>query len=374
MARQSSWTWTGGELLVCTLSPHAREAITHAGRAGPGVERRQHGLIPRSRQLRPSQPARHVRRRIDRHHPVRVDRGAKGIQPDLASPDPGDRRRPGEGDVCFADGAAFKPGATIEISAGYAGGSTKIFQGVVVRQGLSISAKDGAVLEVECLDAMTAATGARRSATFANSTDSDVIRAVLSAHGVTAEVDATAVAYEKLVQVDCTDWDYVVARAGASGLLVSMDDGKVSVKAPRTEGEAVLKVTYGDDLIALRADQTLPVERAAGTARRFRGQARFQGTAMAKVGALLELAGVGARFGGNALITSVCHEISAGSWITEVELGALPLPASPSWPGGVPGLRLGAVRKVDADPAGQFRIQISVPLSGGENAVLWARL
>ena len=202
---------------------------------------------------------------------------------------------------------------------------------------------------------MTAATGARRSATFANSTDSDAIRAVLSAHGVTAEVDATEVAYEKLVQVDCTDWDYVVARAGASGLLVSMDDGKVSVKAPRTDGEAVLKVTYGDDLIALRADQTFPVERAAGTARRFRAQARFQGTAVAKVGALLELAGVGARFGGNALITSVCHEISAGSWITDVELGALPLPASPSWPGGVPGLRLGAVTKVDADPAGQFR-------------------
>jgi uncharacterized protein involved in type VI secretion and phage assembly len=301
--------------------------------------------------------------------------------------------RVGDGDVAtgtfaVADDAAFESGATIEISAGYDAGTKTIFRGVVVRRGLSISEKDGALFELECLDAIAAATVERRSATFAQSTDSDAIGAVLAGYGVAVEVDATEVVHEKLVQRDCTDWDYVVGRAEVNGLLVSMDDGKISVKAPRTDREAVLKVTYGDDLLALRADQDFSGERAPARSR-LRGQVRFAGSARAKVGEWLELAGLADRWSGKALITSVCHEIKSGIWITEVGVGGWP--ASPAGAGlaedrsraapppgrrdgGVPGLQLGMVAKVHADPAGQFRVQISVPLSGTETGVLWARL
>jgi Rhs element Vgr protein len=124
-------------------------------------------------------------------------------------------------------------------------------------------------------------------------------------------------------------------------------------------------------------------QQRAGLAR-VRGRVRFQGHAAAVPGALVALAGVGARFEGTAWLGAVTHRVSDGDWITEAELGLDPawfvarhdvaaLPAGGLLPA-VQGLQIGVVKKLDADPAGQHRIQVTLPALAPTADGLWARL
>jgi Rhs element Vgr protein len=116
---------------------------------------------------------------------------------------------------------------------------------------------------------------------------------------------------------------------------------------------------------------------------RLRGQVRFQGSAKAKLGTVLELAGLGARFTGKGLVCSVLHRIEDGDWITDAGLGLEPdwrtdrsgidAPAAAGLTAPVRGLQIGKVSKLDADPGSQNRVQVKLPLLGVETAV-WARL
>ncbi len=114
------------------------------------------------------------------------------------------------------------------------------------------------------------------------------------------------------------------------------------------------------------------------------GRVRFHGSALAKTGSMLQLAGVGARFNGNVLLSGVRHTLRDGGWITDVDFG---LPAgwhsqqrqssfSPA-AGHLPpirGLQSGVVKQIHEDPAGAFRALINLPLVQDANTPIWARL
>jgi Rhs element Vgr protein len=115
---------------------------------------------------------------------------------------------------------------------------------------------------------------------------------------------------------------------------------------------------------------------------RLRGQMRFSGSAKAVLGGLIELAGVGERFSGTVLASAVEHHIEDGDWSTTVHFGrAAPWfteqpdivapPASGLLPG-IEGLHVGLVVKLDADPAGEHRVQVQLPALGVDP--MWARL
>ncbi len=117
---------------------------------------------------------------------------------------------------------------------------------------------------------------------------------------------------------------------------------------------------------------------------RFRGDLRFQGSAKAKPGCIIEVAGLGNRFNGNAFVGKVVHNISDGDWITTVGLGIDPElmterenvtspPASGVLPG-IEGLQIGKVTRLDADPAGENRIQVKIPVLNSQPGTVWARL
>ncbi len=121
----------------------------------------------------------------------------------------------------------------------------------------------------------------------------------------------------------------------------------------------------------------------AGLAR-IRGRLSFQGSAKAQLGTTIELEGVGERFSGTVFVSGVDHEIADGNWITEVTFGMAPdwftertdvvaPPAAGLLPG-IEGLHTGVVLKLDGDPAGEQRIQVSVPVLQAETDGVWARL
>jgi Rhs element Vgr protein len=150
--------------------------------------------------------------------------------------------------------ADFVPGTEIEIKAGYHSQDNTIFKGIVIRHGLRVGSA-GAELVVECRDASVKMTVGRKNAFFLDSKDSDILSKIIGSYsGITADVGSTSAQHKEVVQYYSTDWDFVLTRAEANGLLAIADDGKLSIKAPDSSSSAVLSIEYGDSMLEFRAD------------------------------------------------------------------------------------------------------------------------
>jgi len=347
----------------------------------------------------------------------------------------------------------FLPGKNITITAGYEQQQTAIFGGIIVSQSIEIDQSSASKLIVEITDEAMVMTLERRNAVFEKTTDSDLIKKLISSNGLGADVAATTTVYEDIVQYYATDWDLMVMRAELNGFVVITDAGKVSVKAPDTESTPVLQVTYGDSILELEAEmnaatqylssaiksyswddatqqmvesgpgpltvtepgnvssdelaKTFSVETYAqqtgamipsaalqdwSTAEllksklsKIRGHVRFQGSALAKTGSMIQLAGLGGRFNGPAYIGGVSHNITNGRWTTSVSFGLAwpwfasetPSVSAPGASGQLPpiqGLQTGKVKQVATDPEGEFRVLVELPILGSGSAAVWARL
>ncbi len=160
-----------------------------------------------------------------------------------------------EGDFPLSNEDIFKPGKEITVEAGYDTEAKQVFKGIVIKHGIRISGNNSSQLVVELKDKAVKMTVGKTNANYTDSKDSDVISNLISNYdGLTSDVDATTTEHKQLIQYYANDWDFMLSRAEANGLLVIVDDGKVSVKAPETGGAAVLKVNYGEDIKSFKAD------------------------------------------------------------------------------------------------------------------------
>ncbi|MEM8962004.1 MAG: type VI secretion system tip protein VgrG [Acidobacteriota bacterium] len=131
-----------------------------------------------------------------------------------------------------SDATEFEPGKQIEIKLRWEGETddATVFKGWVVRHGVEAGTR-GTVLVVEAKDAAVKLTGPRKSAVHRDKTDSDVIGDLIDAAKLTrGELAATGVVHPELVQFQTTDWDFILSRAEANGLLVATTDGEISVR------------------------------------------------------------------------------------------------------------------------------------------------
>lgn len=284
------------------------------------------------------------------------------------------------------DADTFKPGAHIRFDVGTIDQQKTIFIGNVVTLNIEISESKRSLMVVECRDTLYPATLGRRNKVFEKQKDSEILSAVLGSYGG-VEVDATSYQHPALVQYYATDWDFALSRADANGLLVTCQQGKISVKKPEVGASPVLTVTYGADLIdfqgGISATEQFAVVEAvswnvakqivvkttaskpalnkqgntsvsdlesgdmlllqtdapteetalkawadsvalkAGLAR-FRGAFSFSGNAGAVPGCIIELQGLGSRFNGNVFVGAVEHIIRNQVWTTRVEMGIEP--------------------------------------------------
>lgn len=161
---------------------------------------------------------------------------------------------PAASDFPLSGQPLFAPGRELEIRAGYKDDEQVLFKGLVLRH--SIRARRGArcTLTVECRDKAVKATIGRRSAIYNDMTDSDILSELLGRNDVDAQVASTSVTHEQMVQVDVSDWDFLLERAEANGLIVRVEDGTVAVEKPEASGDAVLQLTFGQDLFEIEAE------------------------------------------------------------------------------------------------------------------------
>ncbi|AQR73695.1 phage baseplate assembly protein V [Sphingomonas sp. LM7] len=169
--------------------------------------------------------------------------------------------------------------------------------------------------------------------------------------------------------------------------------GTTDITAPgNIEAAALADVlgvaAYVQQTAASRSEDELGKWSAAALMRaklsQFTGTVKFQGSALAKPGKMVTLAGLGERFNGDAFVSGVRHLIRGGDWHSIADLG---MPAErfasrdgrivdPPAAGLAPplrGLHIGQVKAIAEDPNGDFRVQVTLPLTDADNAI-WARL
>lgn len=162
---------------------------------------------------------------------------------------------PDTGKFDASSSSTFVPGTSITIEAGYDLTNKQIFKGIITRQSLRVSEHQGSMLEIECRDESIKMAVGRKSLSFDQKKDSDIITSIIGTYGgLSSSVTATDTAWPGQVQYYATDWDFILARAEANGLVVSVSDGKVTVAAPDANTSPVITATYGDNILEFNAD------------------------------------------------------------------------------------------------------------------------
>ncbi len=149
----------------------------------------------------------------------------------------------------------FVPGNELTIEAGYDSKNKLIFKGIVTKQSIQIHDGVGAILIVECRDKAIDMIVGRKSITYAKKKDSDIISSIIGNYsGLSASISATETQWPEQVQYYATDWDFILTRAEANGMVVSVINGEVSVFPPDKNTTSVLEIKYGDNLLSFNAD------------------------------------------------------------------------------------------------------------------------
>ena len=106
----------------------------------------------------------------------------------------------------------------------------------------------------------------RRSRTFEDVSDADVIRRIASDHGFTGDVNADGPTYKTLAQVNQSDLAFMRERARTIDAELWMDGSTISVKARAHRRASAIELTLGAELQSFTATSDLATQRTSVTA------------------------------------------------------------------------------------------------------------
>jgi len=147
----------------------------------------------------------------------------------------------------------FIPGKKIDIQLGYRSQNTSVFKGIIIKHSIKIR-KNNTQLIVECRDEAVKMTCGNHSRYYSGKKDSAIMEDIIGLYGLQKDVSPTQVELKEVVQYDASDWDFLLCRAEANGLVVKVEDGKITVAPPATTGQSVLAIQYGATLLELDAE------------------------------------------------------------------------------------------------------------------------
>jgi phage protein D len=84
--------------------------------------------------------------------------------------------------------------------------------------------------------------------------DSDVWTKLIGDAGLTADAASTTVQHKELVQYNCSDWDFIVARAEMNGMIVLNMDASLKIMKPTATGAPVTTAKYPSNIFEFDAD------------------------------------------------------------------------------------------------------------------------
>jgi Rhs element Vgr protein len=162
---------------------------------------------------------------------------------------------PSERTFALSEAPDFVPGTQLVIKLGRDGTNSQVFKGIIVRHGIRVRENGQSELIVECKDEAVRMTIGRHSRYYTNQKDSDLLDTLVNSYkNLTCNMQDSKLQREELVQHHCTDWDFMLMRAEANNMLVSVIDGAVNIAVPQTGGTPVVQVAFGSSLLEFEAE------------------------------------------------------------------------------------------------------------------------
>ncbi len=154
----------------------------------------------------------------------------------------------GSTDLLFLDDEIFNmftPGTQMEIHLGL-NSPEKVFSGIST----SISPRfgDRVTLEIVAFDPLYKLMFGKKSRSFAEVTDSDILSQLVSSTSLTATSDPTTTIYPYIFQNNCSDYDFLLERARRIGFEVLVDEDKLLFRNPHDSDPPAVTLLYGLDL------------------------------------------------------------------------------------------------------------------------------
>lgn len=153
----------------------------------------------------------------------------------------------------IGDTDLFLIGKEIEVKAGYEEPSESLFKGVIVKQAINYS-QGQAQLVVTAKHKAYKMTLNRRFHNFEDMTDKDIIEEICGNYGIDADVEDSTVTHERMVQYNCSDWDFINLRAEANGWLLFTSNEGIVVKKPDMSADPALLVASGESIYDINTE------------------------------------------------------------------------------------------------------------------------
>jgi len=198
-----------------------------------------------------------------------------------------------------------------------------------------------------------------------------------------AEIDAR----NQFAKVSSYSWDYgnqELVEIEASDPGISLNGNLTASDLAETIELENLELRHGGTITEVELQDWANAKLLFQQLSKIRGRAKFQGIPAVKPNTIIKLEGVGDRFNGNAYITGVFHEITEGNWTIDAQFGLNPEWFSetydihtPTGSGIIPaikGLHVGIVTQLEADPNGEERILVKIPIINNEEQGIWCRV
>lgn len=147
------------------------------------------------------------------------------------------------------------PGKKILIRIGFDGTNSQAFKGIITKQAIRVKENGNTELHIECRDETIKMTIGRKSKYHENLTDSNLFDDLIGQYpGLQSEPEETSFKHREMVQHHVSDWDFLLLRAEANGMLVCVNDSNIKISKPDTSSKPALQVSYGSSVMAFEAE------------------------------------------------------------------------------------------------------------------------
>ena len=150
----------------------------------------------------------------------------------------------------LADSDTFKIGAEVEIQMSRGEGVKSVLKGEVTSLEVDVDTEAGPIFTVRGYDRAHRLHRGRKTRSFLNQTDSDIVTRVASEAGLSARVENTGVLHQFVWQHNQTDWEFVKERAARHGYEVFVDGRNLYFQKPKNGQIEAPPQAYGQSLLS----------------------------------------------------------------------------------------------------------------------------
>jgi Rhs element Vgr protein len=148
----------------------------------------------------------------------------------------------------------FLPGNKIQINLGRDSKNKQGFKGIIVKHAVKVKANGNTQLLIECMDECVKMTLGRHSHYYEKIKDNELFDDLAKKYKLKTDAETTRLLHKELVQHHISDWDFMLLRAEANGMLVMPDDGTIRIARPAIQSKEVLQVNYGSSVLEFESE------------------------------------------------------------------------------------------------------------------------